>query len=157
MNYRITIMGQTFQDDSLAGVKALAQDYFNGLRPARAALRTGGLRVTANDSGMGAVYIVDHRPEIFYTGTITKSPVRDCSGRPIHIGDTVRQSRNGIRWFEPAEGALKINAGATGTVTAVGRTRVAVDFRRTKRTNYGSTATEEYVIDRVSGDSLTRI
>lgn len=89
---------------------------------------------------------------------VKKPPKRDLydvAGNPIRVGDTVKQSgANGHPWWNPERGALWVNAGETGTVTALGRTRVVVDFGRTKRDAFGTVESQEPVLDRVQADML---
>lgn len=80
----------------------------------------------------------------------------DSAGALIHIGDTVRQaSASGLRWSHEELGALQVNAGKTGVVVGIGRSRVRVDFGRTKKIHFGSEDTGEPVIDTVYPDMLT--
>lgn len=83
-------------------------------------------------------------------------PLLDTTGARLHVGDMVRQcNADGHPWADPYQGALWVNAGQTGTVIALGRTRAEVDFRRTKRGVWGTQAAEESVIDKVRSDMLT--
>lgn len=80
----------------------------------------------------------------------------DAAGAAINVGDTVRQSNTaGTPWFHSDRGALLANAGETGTVVGLGRTRVRVDFGRTKRDVFGTVGTDEAVIDSVRATMLT--
>lgn len=80
----------------------------------------------------------------------------DSAGALIHIGDTVRQaSATGVRWSNEQLGALQVNAGETGVVVGIGRSRVRVDFGRTKKVHFGREDAGEPVIDTVHPDMLT--
>jgi hypothetical protein len=80
----------------------------------------------------------------------------DSAGVPIRVGDTVCQaSASGLRWSHEALGALQVNAGETGTVVGTGRSRVWVDFGRTKKIGFGRVDTGEPVLDTVHPDMLT--
>lgn len=80
----------------------------------------------------------------------------DSAGVLIRIGDTVRQaSATGLRWSHEQLGALQVNAGGTGTVVGIGRSRVQVDFGRTKKVGFNRVDTGESVIDTVHPDMLT--
>lgn len=84
------------------------------------------------------------------------APLTDDAGTPIRVGDTVRQAgASGTRWYNPALGALLVNAGERGTVVGLGRTRVRVDFGRTKRDFWGTMGTDKPVIDVVNATMLT--
>ena len=78
-------------------------------------------------------------------------PLTDNAGVAIGVGDVVRQ-RNA---FNPNLGALLSNAGQTGIVVGLGRTRVQVDFGRTKRGAFGTIGTDKVVIDLVHATMLT--
>ena len=79
----------------------------------------------------------------------------DCRGVPITPGCKVAQrGQMGQGWYDPSRGALERNAGATGTVVKIGRTRVHVDFGRTKRELFGRNAADEPAIDSVAPDLL---
>jgi len=80
----------------------------------------------------------------------------DSAGVLIRIGDMVRQaSASGLRWSHEQLGALQVNAGETGVVVGIGRSRVEVDFGRTKKVGFGRVDTGEPVIDNVHPDMLT--
>jgi hypothetical protein len=50
---------------------------------------------------------------------------------------------------------LQVNAGETGVVVGIGRSRVRVDFGRTKKVHFGREDAGEPVIDTVHPDMLT--
>ena len=82
-------------------------------------------------------------------------PLTDNGGYEIRTGDTVRQvNEYGTPHYDAAAGALLTNAGQTGTVVGLGRTRVKVDFGRTKTLVFGRTGTNESVIDNVHTSML---
>jgi hypothetical protein len=84
------------------------------------------------------------------------NPLCDGAGAEIRVGDTVRQANAaGTPWFHPDKGALLVNAGERGTVVGLGRTRVRVDFGRTKRDVFGTVESTEAVIDVVNATMLT--
>jgi hypothetical protein len=84
--------------------------------------------------------------------------IKDTRGAVIGIGDAVRQCSDlGTPWYDPNKGAILTNAGQTGTVTGLGRTRVRVDFGRTRRDVYGSVESTEYVTDNVAASMLTLV
>jgi hypothetical protein len=83
-------------------------------------------------------------------------PLTDNAGVAISVGDVVCQrSAAGTPWFHSNLGALLSNAGQTGIVVGLGRTRVQVDFGRTKRDAFGTIGTDEVVIDVVHATMLT--
>lgn len=84
------------------------------------------------------------------------NPLTDDAGLEVRVNDTVRQaSAAGTPWFDPALGALLVNAGQLGTVVGLGRTRARVYFGRTKRDVFGTMGTDEPVIDVVNTTMLT--
>lgn len=84
-------------------------------------------------------------------------PLTDATGsRRITVGDKVRQaSPQGTPWVDENAGALWCNAGQTGTVLRLGRTRVRVDFGRTRRDRFGTVESTERVVDVVHARMLT--
>ena len=83
-------------------------------------------------------------------------PLTDNGGYEIRVGDIVRQvNQYGTPCYHVAAGALLANAGQTGTVVGLGRTRVKVDFGRTKTLVIGRSGTDEPVIDKVHASMLT--
>lgn len=80
-------------------------------------------------------------------------PLSDAFGTEIQLGDVVRQAKV----HDPGRGALYGNAGQSGTVVGWGRTRIKVDFGRTKLESFGRVATSEPIIDSVHASLLTVI
>lgn len=75
--------------------------------------------------------------------------IEDADGTVIAVGDTVRQ----LNVHDAAKGALMSNAGNTGVVVALGRTRVQVQFKgRTRMRNF--IRTDEPITDKVAGEWL---
>lgn len=73
-------------------------------------------------------------------------PLTDNGGYEIRIGDTVRQvNEYGTPSYDSAAGALLANAGQTGTVVGLGRTKTLV---------FGRLGTNEPVIDNVHTSML---
>lgn len=85
-------------------------------------------------------------------------PLVDGAGTAIRVGDVVRQATaRGIAWYDPGRGAMLVNAGKTGRVVGIGRTRVRVDFGRNKQSVFGQVDTDEAVIDRIEASMVTVI